>query len=61
MTTKIVKAGKKRELVPSFPRRILSSAKIVKGESNRAGLHAKIAEPPPILSEDNGRRAMHRT
>ena len=33
-STKIVKAGRKRELVPGFPRRILFSAKIAKGESS---------------------------
>ena len=27
-------------------------SKIVKGEGNRAGLHAKIAEPPPIFCKD---------
>jgi len=27
--------------------------KIVKGEGNRAGLHAKIAEPPPIFCKDS--------
>ena len=44
--TKIVKAERKRELVPIFPRRILfkTRSKIVKGEGNRAGLHVKIAE-----------------
>ena len=31
-------------------------AKIVKGESNRAGLHAKIAEPPPIFCKDSENR-----
>jgi hypothetical protein len=61
MTTKIVKAGKKRELVPSFPRRLLFSAKIAKDRGNRAGFDVRIAELLPILSEDNGRRAMHRT
>jgi len=28
----------------------------VKGESNRAGLHAKIAEPPPIFCKDSESR-----
>ena len=28
-------------------------SKIVKGEGNRAGLHAKIAEPPPIFCKDS--------
>jgi len=28
----------------------------VKGESNRAGLHAKIAEPPPIFRKDSESR-----
>ena len=60
-STKIVKAGRKRELVPGFPRRIRSSSKIAKDRGNRAGFDAKIAEPPPILSKDNGRRAMNRT
>jgi len=31
------------------------------GEGVRAGSPEKLADPPPILSEDNGRRAMHRT
>ena len=30
-------------------------SKIVKGEGNRAGLHAKIAEPPPILCKDTNK------
>ena len=30
--------------------------KIVKGEGNRAGLHAKIAEPPPIFCKDSEKR-----
>jgi hypothetical protein len=28
----------------------------VKGEGNRAGLHAKIAEPPPIFCKDSEKR-----
>ena len=31
-------------------------SKIVKGEGNRAGLHAKIAEPPPIFCKDTKTR-----
>jgi len=31
-------------------------SKIVKGEGNRAGLHAKIAEPPPIFCKDSEKR-----
>jgi hypothetical protein len=44
---KIGKVGRKRELVSGFPRRILSKAmsKIAKGKSNRADMHAEIAEP----------------
>ncbi|EDS04727.1 hypothetical protein ALIPUT_00600 [Alistipes putredinis DSM 17216] len=30
--------------------------KIVKGEGNRAGLHAKIAELPPIFCKDSESR-----
>ena len=47
------------DLLPlNFPRRILSKtmSKIVKGEGNRAGLHAKIAEPPPIFCKDSEKR-----
>ena len=56
--SKIVKGERKRELVPCFPRRILSKtmSKIVKGEGNRAGLHAKIAELPPIFCKDSESR-----
>ena len=52
--SKIVKGERKRELVPCFPRRILSKtmSKIGKEERNRAGLHAKIAEPHPIFCKD---------
>ena len=41
-----MKDERKRDLVPGFPRRILSKtmSKIGKGENNRAGLHAEIAE-----------------
>jgi len=35
---------------------IFHTAKIVKGECNRAGLHAKIAEPPPIFCKDSENR-----
>ena len=58
-----MKAERKRELVPCFPRRILSKtiSKIVKGESNRAGLHAKIAEPNPIFCKDSERCATSQT
>jgi hypothetical protein len=54
---KIVKAGRKREFVLNFPRRILSKtmSKIVKGKSNRANLHAKIAEPNPIFYKNSAR------
>ena len=57
-STKIVKAGRKRELVPGFPRRILSKtmSKIGKEERNRAGLHAQIAEPHPIFCKDTDKR-----
>ena len=32
---------------------MVDRTKIVKGESNRAGLHAKIAEPNPIFYKDS--------
>ena len=53
--SKIVKGERKRELVPCFPRRILSKtmSKIGKEERNRAGLHAQIAEPHPIFCKDH--------
>ena len=35
---------------------IFHTAKIVKGECNRAGLHPKIAEPPPIFCKDSESR-----
>ena len=56
--SKIVKGERKRELGPCFPRRILSKtmAKIGKGERNRAGLHAEIAEPHPIFCKDTDKR-----
>ena len=56
--SKIVKGERKRELGPCFPRRILSKtmSKIGKGERNRAGLHAKIAEPHPIFCKDTDKR-----
>ncbi|EDS02434.1 hypothetical protein ALIPUT_01960 [Alistipes putredinis DSM 17216] len=52
-----MKAGRKREFVLNFPRRILSKtmSKIVKGKSNRANLHAKIAEPNPIFYKNSAR------
>jgi hypothetical protein len=34
----------------------LRNSKIVKGESNRAGLYAKIAEPNPIFCKDSESR-----
>ena len=56
--SKIVKGERKRELVPCFPRRILSKtmSKIGKEERNRAGLHAQIAEPHPIFCKDTDKR-----
>ena len=56
--SKIVKGERKRELVPCFPRRILSKtmSKIGKEERNRAGLHAQIAEPHPIFCKDRKTR-----
>ena len=56
--SKIVKGERKRELGPCFPRRILSKtmSKIGKGERNRAGLHAEIAEPHPIFCKDTDKR-----
>ena len=51
--SKIVKGERKRELVPCFPRSILSKtmSKIGKEERNRAGLHAQIAEPHPTSAK----------
>ena len=61
--SKIVKGERKRELVPCFPRRILSKtmSKIGKEERNRAGLHAQIAEPHPIFCKDNVQRHLPTT
>ena len=56
--SKIVKGERKRELVPCFPRRILSKtmSKIARGKSNCENLFSKIAEPNPIFYKDRKSR-----
>ena len=56
MLQKYEKPRENGNLLPVFREHFKTTSKIVKDKSNRVGLHAKIAEPPPIFRKDSESR-----